>query len=210
MKALASSWERAFLRQIPQYLDDWVKDNKRLLREFQDKIQQFATELSAAFALDFFEEHIGTYTQVFTELLAQMKKSVGEHQLEGNRAYSPAVQRRMTNAYQGITNLNGTGSFAQTKLLMSSHVDVHGETIFRAAGEAVMSELESISQRLFSLMEEQARLVRESLQSDYKLAFGQGSSRKLSTTELHDLGRLRRGIEGPRPLVIILFVGTEG
>jgi hypothetical protein len=168
-KLIASGWEKAFQRRLPQVLDEYTKTSKKLLNEFHKKVEARASERGVGIAgISMLSNQIKTYEKLFADIKTQMATIMTEHQREANREFTPAITQAMEYAYTVCTEEQGTGSFKRMKDAMAEHVETQKTRMFNDATASVKTRLNDMCKAVQSACDEISFAVFQSVERDYK------------------------------------------
>ncbi|KAJ9637247.1 hypothetical protein H2199_007533 [Coniosporium tulheliwenetii] len=192
MKLLATGWEKAFARRLPNVLESYKKSSNTLLKSFHRSIEARARSRGAGAAgMNVLAQQLNVYDQQFAHLAAQMVEVIQNMQRDANREFVPVIADCMTTAYEqcvaesgkscylypvtvilsgDLVNqfvVIGIGSFMRMKRAMTDHVSQESHTMFRKATETVQTELIRMCRAVEEHMANKADEVFVSMKRDY-------------------------------------------
>ncbi|KAK3064184.1 hypothetical protein LTS18_009470 [Coniosporium uncinatum] len=173
MKCLASGWETAFNKKMPQVLAVFSNESSDMLQHFHTTIDQRAREhgvgLAGLYAL---EQQPVSLEQQFQHLAAALVEMATKLQRDANRAFTPTIAMAMMQAYELCTNESGTGSFTRMKSHMAHHIDYARRDMFDKSTEQVRMHLDHMCRQIQDNMELRADQVFLAVERDYTTVIG--------------------------------------
>jgi hypothetical protein len=124
IKILATSWERAFARSIPNVLSQYARSVGQVLRSFHADVETRARANSAGIAsLGMLMQQLQIYEAIFKDIVAISLEAINKQQREINREFTPVVAAAMQFAYSTCENEHGeSGQYPiQRVALMQSY-----------------------------------------------------------------------------------------
>ncbi|OHF02935.1 hypothetical protein CORC01_01693 [Colletotrichum orchidophilum] len=167
-RQLATGWERAFQRRLPQALEGFAMNARLLLETFHGSVIARSQELGADYnGINMLSTQLRAHTARLREIPGTLHIVIQELQREASRGFHPVVQHEMQPAYDICVAESGTGSYARMKTHMVNHVETAREAIFRHSTDSVKERLEALCIRLQDELTMQVQEIYSLLARDY-------------------------------------------
>ncbi|KAK1957604.1 hypothetical protein LY78DRAFT_741803 [Colletotrichum sublineola] len=167
-RQLATGWERAFQRRLPQALEGFAMNARLLLDKFHRNAVSDSQERGNNYAgINMLSNQLRTHTARLKEIPAMIRTVVQELQREASRGFHPVIQQDMQPAYDICVAESGTGSYARMKSHMVNHVESSRHTTFRHATDSVREQLRALCRRVEDEMTQQVQEIYNLLARDY-------------------------------------------
>jgi len=112
MKQLASHWEKAFARRLPNVLQGFTKSVKELLYKFHTDIETRVIQRGTGSAgLAILGQQLSNYENTFQDLTAQLLEIINTNQRDANREFTPVIANKLASAYTWCTNESGKRNY---------------------------------------------------------------------------------------------------
>ncbi|KAI8234419.1 Nuclear GTPase SLIP-GC [Colletotrichum sp. SAR 10_96] len=167
-KQLATGWERAFQRRLPQALEGFAMSARLLLDTFHRgaiaRSQQRGTNYAG---INMLSQQLRTHTARLKEIPGLLRTVVQELQREASRGFHPVITEEMQPGYDLCVAECGTGSYARMKSHMINHVENARHTMFRRSTDSVKEQLKALCKRVENDMAVQVQEIYNLLARDY-------------------------------------------
>ncbi|KAF5503099.1 Nuclear GTPase SLIP-GC [Colletotrichum fructicola] len=167
-KQLATGWERAFQRRLPQALEGFAMSARLLLDTFHHgaiaRSQQRGTNYAG---INMLSQQLRTHTARLKEIPGLLRTVVQELQREASRGSHPVITEEMQPGYDLCVAECGTGSYARMKSHMINHVENARHTMFRRSTDSVKEQLKALCKRVENDMAVQVQEIYNLLARDY-------------------------------------------
>ncbi|KAK2040434.1 hypothetical protein LZ31DRAFT_634095 [Colletotrichum somersetense] len=191
-RQLATGWERAFQRRLPQALEGFAISARLLLEEFHRNAVSSSQERADNFTgINMLNDQLRTHTARLKEIPAMIRTVVQELQREASRGFHPVIQQEMQPAYDICVAESGPGSYARMKSHMVNHVENSRHTMFRHSTDSVKEQLQELCSRVEHEIAQQVQDIYNLLARDY-LAVIVGVDNNAKHTSLPRSERLLR------------------
>ncbi|KZL84766.1 tat pathway signal sequence [Colletotrichum incanum] len=191
-RQLASGWERAFQRRLPQALEGFAMSARLLLEKFHSNAISHSQERGSNYAgINMLSNQLRTHISRLKEIPAMLHTVVQELQREASRGFHPVIQEDMQPAYDICVAESGPGSYARMKNHMVNHVESSRHTMFRHSTDSVKEQLQTLCKRVEDEMAQQVQDIYNLLARDY-LAVIVGIDNNVKHTGLPRAERLLR------------------
>jgi hypothetical protein len=108
IKILATSWERAFARSIPNVLSQYAHSAGQVLRSFHADVETRARANGTGIAgLSMLMQQLQIYEAIFKDIVAISMDAINKQQREINREFTPVIAASMQFAYGTCENEHG-------------------------------------------------------------------------------------------------------
>jgi hypothetical protein len=172
-KSLATTWEKAFQRRLPNILRSFTRDGTALLKKFHAAIAARCRERGHGLArIGMLENQLQAYQAIFGDLATGMIAQVNEGQRDINREFTPVIQGIMDPVYMQCTAESGPGQYNRMKGYMAQHVSQHRISMFEDAAKKVRSSIEGLCQKVRKVLDERTDSIYLSMQRDYMSIIG--------------------------------------
>ncbi|KAH9834261.1 Dynamin family [Teratosphaeria destructans] len=172
-KQLATAWEKAFQRRLPNILKQFDRSGSDLLKKFHAAVAARCRERGHGLArLGMLENQLQAYRAIFGDLASTMINQVNEKQREINREFTPIIARIMEPVYTTCTDESGPGQFKRMKSAMFDHVTSNSVTMFEDAAKEVRKSIKKMCDNVRSDMLDRADAIYLSMQRDYMSIIG--------------------------------------
>lgn len=115
MKQLASHWEKAFARRLPNVLQGFTKSVKALLHKFHRDIEARTMQRGTTIAgLAMLGQQLSNYERTFQDLTAQLLEIINANQRDANREFTPVIAEKLASAYTWCANEHGKLTYHST------------------------------------------------------------------------------------------------
>ncbi|KAK2001920.1 hypothetical protein LX36DRAFT_652804 [Colletotrichum falcatum] len=167
-RQLATGWERAFQRRLPQALEGFAMSARLLLEEFHRNVISGSQERGNNYAgISMLSNQLRTHTARLKEVPAMIRTVVQELQREASRGFEPVIQQEMQPAYDICVAESGSGSYARMKSHMVNHVESSRHDMFRHSTGSVKEQLRALCRRVEDEMAQQVQEIYNLLARDY-------------------------------------------
>ncbi|KAK1595312.1 uncharacterized protein LY79DRAFT_511153 [Colletotrichum navitas] len=164
----AHDWDSTFRSRLPEKLTTLATSMKQLIGGFHERMKNRR----------FLVENNGVINEILKKLLTAQKetlihisseqlKLVQESGKEANRLFGPAIQRAMSQAYNGCVQQHGNGSFIIMKEIMTTHVESTKNTMFADAAREIGEAVNRMLGDLEKTMRDDTNDVINAMQEDY-------------------------------------------
>lgn len=191
-KQLASAWEKAFQRRLPQVLQAFTKAGGNLLKSFHAAVEARCLEKGhGASRIGLLKNQLNVYQELFKDLATSMVEQINNEQREINRQFTPVIAQIMEHAYTVCTEERGTGSYKRMKAAMVEHVTANQETMFQQACDQVQTSLDAMCTVVSKSMLDRADGIYTMIQRDYFSIIGNVQlNERMSREERHARGNV--------------------
>ncbi|KAF4489398.1 Nuclear GTPase SLIP-GC [Colletotrichum fructicola Nara gc5] len=167
-KQLATGWERAFQRRLPQALEGFAMSARLLLDTFHHGAIARSQQRSTNYAgINMLSQQLRTHTARLKEIPGLLRTVVQELQREASRGSHPVITEEMQPGYDLCVAECGTGSYARMKSHMINHVENARHTMFRRSTDSVKEQLKALCKRVENDMAVQVQEIYNLLARDY-------------------------------------------
>ncbi|GKT85786.1 tat pathway signal sequence [Colletotrichum tofieldiae] len=167
-RQLATGWERAFQRRLPQVLEGFAMSARLLLEKFHSNAISHSRERGSNYTgINMLSNQLRTHTTRLKEVPAMLHTAVQELQREASRGFHPVIQENMQPAYDICVAESGPGSYARMKSHMVNHVESSRHTMFRHSTNSVKEQLQALCKRVEDEMAQQVQDIYNLLARDY-------------------------------------------
>ncbi|KAF6824031.1 tat pathway signal sequence [Colletotrichum musicola] len=192
-RQLATGWERAFQRRIPQALEGFAMSARGLLDNFHRGAIARSEQRGTNYAgINMLSQQLRAHTTRLKEIPEVIKTAVQELQREANRGFHPVITADMQPAYDICVAESGQGSYARMKRHMVEHVENSRHNMFRHSTDSVKEQLQALCKRVEDEMASQVQGIYNLLARDY-LAVLVGVDAKMQPAGLPRAERILRG-----------------
>lgn len=184
-KQLATGWERAFLRRLPQVLENFAAVARLHLENFHRRVVEHFKQRGTNHAgISMLSQQLRTHVTRLKEIPGMLRTVIQDLQRDASRGFHPVVTRDMEPGYDAcvkergmfdlhplviseLTLLTGPGSYARMKTHMIDHVQTQGQGMFVRSTESVKTELQALCERVEQEMRAQVLDIYNLLARDY-------------------------------------------
>lgn len=108
-KQLATSWERAFLRRLPQALEDFAVEARVLLEAFHSGTVGYSEQRGTNnhTGLSMLSQQLRTHVTRLKEIPGMLRAVIQEQQRDASRGFHPVVTADMEPAYEACVKERG-------------------------------------------------------------------------------------------------------
>jgi hypothetical protein len=139
---LASGWERAFQRRLPNVLQSFVVELGKILDSFHNSAVAYAKEHCVNLAgITVLEQQLQGRKLRFGDIPTRISNIAQEMQKDANRSFTPVIAQDMRPVYTICNNEAGPGSYMRMKNHMAGYVDNARDTMFKHATDHVADQL---------------------------------------------------------------------
>lgn len=146
---LASGWERAFQRRLPNVLQSFVVELAKILDNFHNGAVAYAKEHYINLAgITVLEQQLQGRKLRFGDILTKVSDIAQEMQKDANRSFTPVIAQDMQPVYTICNNEAGPGSYMRMQNHMASYVDNARDTMFKHATDNVADQLKAMCDQI--------------------------------------------------------------
>lgn len=107
-KQLATGWERAFLRRLPQVLEDFAVAARLLLENFHRRVVEHSEQCGTNHAgISMLSQQLRTHVTRLKEIPGMLRTVIQDLQREASRGFQPMVTREMEPGYDACVKERG-------------------------------------------------------------------------------------------------------
>ncbi|ETS80009.1 hypothetical protein PFICI_07538 [Pestalotiopsis fici W106-1] len=138
---LANAWEKMFSTTIPKRLEKSSQDGRDILQDFHSSyITRMESKLDATDII-IMNSQIKVQSRVLKHAMSDIVVKVNALQRGANRLFTPAIMRRLTQAYNDCVEEHGRGSFRRMKDIMVTCIEEEKAQMFQDSCESVEEAL---------------------------------------------------------------------
>ncbi|TAQ85772.1 hypothetical protein B7494_g5916 [Chlorociboria aeruginascens] len=167
MKLLASHWEKAFARRLPQVLEGFARSSNELLKSFHQQIESRAVQHGGIAGVAMLHQQLQNYKAILKDSIKQMNEVVNALQREANREFTPVIAGYLASAYAWCAAETGAGQYGRMRQHMLAHIDNNRSVMFAEACQRVKDRLSIMCRAVEEIMSNKTDEVFMLMRRDY-------------------------------------------
>ena len=144
-----------------------------LIQSFQQIVDVRAQLIGVGIAsLHMLQQQLQVYEDCFKDLAITSREKISARQREINREFVPIIEAAMENAYSTCVAERGSGSFMRMKAVMTGHIDLARNSMFKASTNQVRKQLDKMLRGIEEELNNRTDEVFAAMRRDYRSILG--------------------------------------